>query len=45
MGDGDSRSETARGEEGGLHRLVACVKGGGEPCEDEGREDDGEGVS
>lgn len=42
-GDGDCRNDNARGEEGGLHRLVACVKGGGEPLEDDGREDEGEG--
>lgn len=45
VGEGDSRRERARGEEGGLHRRVACVNGGGDPWEDEGRDDDGEGVS
>lgn len=45
MGDGDSRSDATRGEEGGLHLRVACVNGGGEPLGDDGLDEVGEGVS
>lgn len=44
-GEGDTRNDATLGDEGGLHLLVACANGGGEPLDDDGLDEVGEGVT